>query len=49
MPAAIAGVYSMNSANMAELQGAYGYSAVVAAMVAICIALYVRFKKLRWL
>jgi magnesium transporter len=49
VPAAIAGVYSMNSAYMAELLGAYGYPAVVAAMLAICLALYVRFKKLRWL
>jgi magnesium transporter len=49
VPAAIAGVYSMNSANMAELQGAYGYPIVVAVMLAICLALYIRFKKLRWL
>jgi magnesium transporter len=49
VPAAIAGVYSMNSANMAELQGTYGYPAVVAVMLAICVALYIRFKKLRWL
>jgi magnesium transporter len=39
----------MNSANMAELQGTYGYPAVVAVMLAICVALYIRFKKLRWL
>jgi magnesium transporter len=49
VPAAIAGVYSMNSANMAGLQGPYGYPVVVAVMLAICVALYVRFKKLRWL
>jgi magnesium transporter len=49
VPAAIAGVYSMSSANMAGLQGPYGYPVVVAVMLAICVALYVRFKKLRWL
>ncbi|MCI0348463.1 MAG: hypothetical protein L0Z53_03470, partial [Acidobacteriales bacterium] len=49
VPAAIAGVYSTSSANMAELLGTYGYSVVVAVMLAICVALYVRFKRLRWL
>ena len=49
VPAAIAGVYSMNSANIVELQGTYGYPVVVAVMLAICLALYIRFKKLRWL
>jgi magnesium transporter len=49
VPAAIAGVYSMNSANMVELQGTYGYPVVVAVMLAICLALYRRFRKLRWL
>jgi magnesium transporter len=49
VPAAIAGVYSMNSANMVELLGTYGYPVVVALMLALCLALYIRFKKLRWL
>lgn len=49
VPAAIAGVYSMNSANMTALQGTYGYPIVVAVMLAICLGLYVRFKRLRWL
>jgi len=49
VPAAIAGIYSMNAANMAGLQGTYGYPVVVAVMLVICLALYVRFKKLRWL
>jgi magnesium transporter len=49
VPAAIAGVYSMGSANMAAVLGAYGYPAVLAAMLAICLALYIRFKRLRWL
>jgi magnesium transporter len=49
VPAAIAGVYSMNSANVAVLQETYGYLVVVALMLAICAALYLRFKKLSWL
>jgi magnesium transporter len=39
----------MNSANMVELLGTYGYPVVVALMLALCLALYIRFKKLRWL
>ncbi|MCI0429874.1 MAG: magnesium and cobalt transport protein CorA [Rhodospirillales bacterium] len=46
VPTAIAGVYSMNTAG---LQEAYGYPVVLAVMLAICLALYVRFKKLHWL
>jgi magnesium transporter len=49
VPAAIAGVYSMSSANMPALQQTSGFAVVVAVMLAICLALYVRFKKLRWL
>jgi magnesium transporter len=49
VPAAIAGVYSMSSANMAGLQQTYGYAVVVTVMLAICLALYIRFKNLRWL
>jgi magnesium transporter len=49
VPAAIAGVYSMSSASITELQGVYGYPVVVGVIVAICLGLYVRFKKLRWL
>ena len=49
VPAAIAGVYGMNAANMSELQATYGYPGVLAVMLAICLGLYVRFKRLRWL
>jgi magnesium transporter len=49
VPAAIAGVYSMNAANMPVLQETHGYLAVVAVMLAICTVLYMRFKKLSWL
>jgi magnesium transporter len=49
VPAAIGGVYSMNSAHIVAPLETYGYPVVVAAMAAICLALYVRFKKLSWL
>jgi magnesium transporter len=49
VPAAIAGVFSMNAENMVVLHQAYGYSGAVAAMLAICLALYIRFKEKRWL
>jgi len=49
VPTAIAGIYGMNSMNMPELQATYGYPIVVAVMLSICVGLYIRFKKLRWL
>ena len=48
-PAAVAGIYGMNLPNMPELYSGYGLSIVVGVMVAICLGLYVRFKKRRWL
>lgn len=48
-PTAIAGVYGMNFPNMPELSSPYGYPVVVGVMLSICLGLYVRFKKLRWL
>ena len=49
VPTAIAGIYGMNFENMPELKWAYGYHAVVAAVVAICGWLYWRFRKADWL
>jgi magnesium transporter len=48
VPAAIAEVYSMN-ADQVVLQESYAYPIVVTVMLTICVALYTRFKKLRWL
>jgi magnesium transporter len=48
-PTAIAGIYGMNFAYMPELHAPYGYPIVVGAILLICLGLYVRFKKLRWL
>jgi magnesium transporter len=46
---AIAGVYGMNFSNMPELQAPYGYPVAMGVMLAICLTLFFRFKKLRWL
>jgi magnesium transporter len=48
-PTAIAGIYGMNFPNLPGLHGPYGYLIVVGVMLSICLALYIRFKKLRWL
>ena len=48
-PTAVAGVYGMNFEHMPELRWTYGYPAVLALIVAICIGLYVTFKRTRWL
>ena len=49
VPTAIAGIYGMNFEHMPELHSVYGYPAVLAAITLICVVLYVRFKKARWL
>jgi magnesium transporter len=49
VPTAIAGIYGMNFTHMPELNAPYGYPIAVGVMLSICVALYIRFKKLRWL
>lgn len=49
VPTAIAGIYGMNFEHMPELEWEYGYYAVVAVMAAICMTLYLRFKRAGWL
>jgi magnesium transporter len=50
VPAAIAGVYGMSAPNLSRLEGSHAYAAAaVAVMLAICLGLYARFRKLRWL
>jgi len=49
VPTAIAGIYGMNFEHMPELHSVYGYPAVLAAITLICVLLYWRFKKARWL
>lgn len=48
-PTAIASVYGMNFAYMPELTWRYGYSAVLARIAAVCVVLYLSFKRSRWL
>jgi magnesium transporter len=49
VPTAIAGIYGMNFKNMPELDTRYGYFIVVGVMLAICGALFVRFRRAGWL
>jgi magnesium transporter len=49
VPTAIAGIYGMNFDVMPELRWKYGYAVVWGVMIAICLTLYVRFKKAGWL
>jgi magnesium transporter len=48
-PTAIAAIYGMNFPNVPALHTPYGYPIVVGMMLSVCLGLYVRFKKLRWL
>lgn len=49
VPTAIAGIYGMNFDFMPETHWKHGYFVVVGAMAAICLSLYVRFKRAGWL
>lgn len=49
VPTAIAGIYGMNFEVMPELKWQYGYYTVVGIIVVLCVYLYVRFKRARWL
>ena len=49
VPTAIAGIYGMNFENMPELKTQYGYFVVIGIIALLCIVLYLRFKRARWL
>lgn len=49
VPTAIAGIYGMNFENMPELKTQYGYFIVVGVIALLCVGLYIRFKRARWL
>lgn len=49
VPTAIAGIYGMNFRHMPELSMRYGYPIVLGAITLICVVLYLRFRKLKWL
>ena len=49
VPTAVAGIYGMNFTHMPELDSPWGYPAVLIGIGAVCVGLYVRFKRARWL
>jgi magnesium transporter len=49
VPATIAGIYGATFTNVPELTAPLADGIVIAVMVSICLALYVRFRKLDWL
>ena len=49
VPTAVAGIYGMNFEYMPELKLPYGYYAVLAGIAAICLTLYFRFRRNKWL
>ncbi|MGE3146269.1 MAG: magnesium and cobalt transport protein CorA [Pseudorhodoplanes sp.] len=49
VPTAVAGIYGMNFKNMPELETRYGYFIVIAAVVAVCVTLFHRFRRNDWL
>ena len=49
VPTAIAGIYGMNFEHMPELKTTYGYFIVLAVIAVICTALFIRFKRVKWL
>jgi magnesium transporter len=49
VPTAVAGIYGMNFDNMPELRWAQGYFVVLGAIVAACVTLFVKFRRLGWL
>ena len=48
-PTAVAGIYGMNFEHMPELRWVYGYPATMAFIGAVCLGLYITFKRTKWL
>ena len=49
VPTAVAGIYGMNFRTMPELEWRYGYPAVLLLILAVCVGLFVRFRRVGWL
>jgi magnesium transporter len=49
VPTAVAGLYGMNFDDMPELHWQYGYFAVLAGVLVICVGLFLGFRRARWL
>jgi magnesium transporter len=49
VPTALAGVYGMNFENMPELHSEFGYPVVLGLMASVCLLLYWKLKRSKWL
>ena len=49
VPTMIAGIYGMNFTHMPELDTRYGYYIVLGVIAAVMLALYIGFKRNKWL
>jgi magnesium transporter len=49
VPTIISGIYGMNYQHMPELTWQFGYPYALILMVAICVGLYLAFKRAKWL
>jgi magnesium transporter len=49
VPTMVAGIYGMNFDNMPELRWHHGYFVILGGMLLIMIALYLDFKRNKWL
>lgn len=49
VPTAIAGIYGMNFKYMPELDSRWGYPVTIGVILALCAALFLQFKRVRWL
>ena len=49
VPTAVAGIYGMSLKSMPGLDTVNGYFAVLGLIAVLCIFLFVRFKKAKWL
>jgi len=49
IPTAVAGIYGMNFKHMRELDWTYGYGLIMSLTALVCMGLFIRFRKLRWL
>ena len=49
VPTAVAGIYGMNFHDMPELGWAYGYPAMMGGTFFVCLLLYWKFKRIKWL
>ena len=49
VPTAVAGIYGMNFEHMPELKEVWGYPAVLLLIAAVCLALFIKFRRMRWI